>query len=293
MQSLRRYRRTLFVTVLRVSALGALLALLLSRPALRPLRHLLTTARRVADSGDLSLRVPPGGGELGALSATFNRMLERLAAFGARESAFTRNAAHELRTPLTAMRSHLSSYREGYGSAEETLSVLDEEVERMMRLSEALLTLAREGRTRRVGVDVAELAKETAAAAGAEYRGPDRLELSGAPILLRQALVNLLENARKHAPGAKVEVTLEPRSLADQTFAVLSVLDNGPGLSAEVLNRAGEAFYRAPGTRVAGSGLGLAVVKQVAESHGGRLELAPNPPQGLRAEVWLSLSSTP
>lgn len=289
LEGLARYRRTLFVTIVGVSLLGALVALLLSRPALRPLQHLLTTAQRVADSGDLSLRVPPGGsGELGALSATFNRMLERLAAFGARESSFTRNASHELRTPLAAMRLHLSSYREGYGSAEETLSVLDEEVERMTRLSEALLTLAREGRTQRVGVDVATLAREAAAKAGAEYRGPERLELAGDPVLLRQALVNLLENARKHAPGAEVGVTLEPRTEAGRRYTILSVTDGGPGLSPEALDRVGEAFYRAPGTRVAGSGLGLTVVRQVAEAHGGRLELYNVSPTGLRAEVWLS-----
>ena len=291
LEGLQRYRRTLLATVVGVSWLGALVALLLSRPALRPLQHLLGTARRVADSGDLSLRVPPGGGgELGELSATFNRMLERLAAFGARENSFTRNASHELRTPLAAMRLHLSSYREGYGSAEETLSVLNEEVERMTRLSEALLTLAREGRTQRVGVDLADLAKETAGEAGAQYRGPERLELSGDPLLVRQALVNLLENARKHAPGAEVEVTLETRTSSTQTFAVVSVTDSGPGLTPEAMNRAGEAFYRAPGTRVPGSGLGLAVAKQVAETHGGRLELRSNAPTGLRAELWLSLS---
>ncbi len=291
LEGLKRYRRTLLVTVVGVSLLGAIVALLLSRPALRPLQHLLATARRVADSGDLSLRVPAaGGGELGALSATFNRMLERLAAFRVRESTFTRNAAHELRTPLAAMRLHLSSYREGYGSAEETLSVLDEEVERMTRLSEALLTLAREGRTQRVGVDVADLAREVAAEAGVEYRGPERLELSGDPLLLRQALVNLLENARKHAPGAEVVVMLEPRPEA-KGFAVLSAVDSGPGLPPESLRRAGEAFYRAPGTRVAGSGLGLTVVAQVAAVHGGRLELVPNRPTGLRAELWLSLQA--
>ena len=294
LEGLARYRRTLLITVVGVSLLGALVALLLSRPALRPLQHLLETARRVADSGDLSLRVPhEGGGELGELSATFNRMLERLAAFRVRESAFTRNASHELRTPLAAMRLHLSSYREGYENAEETLSVLDEEVERMTRLSEALLTLAREGRTQRVGVDVAALARDVATQADVEYRGLERLELSGDPLLLRQALVNLLENARKHAPSADVTVTLEIKTAAGRESAVLSVTDTGPGLSPDAFQRAGEAFYRAPGTKVAGSGLGLTVVAQVAKVHGGRLELKPNEPSGLQAELWLSLTTDP
>ena len=289
LEGLERYRRTLLFTVLGVSALGALLASLLSRPALRPLQHLLSTAQRVAASGDLSLRVPQtGSGELAELSATFNRMLARLANFRERESAFTRNASHELRTPLTAMKLQLSAYREGYAGAEETFDVLEGEVERMTRLSEALLTLAREGRAQRVGVDVAALAKGVAEEAGVAYEGPAGLELSGDPLLLRQALVNLVENAKKHAPGASVTVALEPRT-PGQPFAVLSVTDTGPGLPPEAAARASEAFYRAPGTRTPGSGLGLAVAAGVAGAHGGRLELAPNEPHGLKAELWLGL----
>ena len=288
-EGLERYRRTLLFTVLGVSALGALLAFFLSRPALRPLQHLLNTAQRVAASGDLSLRVPQtGSGELAELSATFNRMLARLANFRERESAFTRNASHELRTPLTAMKLQLSAYRAGYAGVEETVGVLEGEVERMTRLSKALLTLAREGRAQRVGVDVAELAKGVAEEAEITYEGPAALELSGDPLLLRQALVNLVENAKKHAPGASVTVALEPHTLG-QPFAVLSVSDTGPGLPPEAAARASEAFYRAPGTRTPGSGLGLAVAAGVAGAHGGRLELTPNKPHGLKAELWLGL----
>lgn len=256
MAGLRRYRRTLLVTVVSVSLLGAATALLLSRPALRPLQHLLDTAQRVASSGDLSLRVPRGGsGELGELSRTFNHMLERLSAFQQRESLFTRSASHELRTPLTSMTLQLSSHREGYASAEETFRILEEEVTRMTRLSEALLVLAREGRTERVEVDVATLAREVAEKGKVAYEGPEGLELSADPLLLRQALVNLLENAKKHAPGASVGVTLETRNAKGQSFVVLSVADTGAGMDDETRARAREAFYRAPGTRVSGSGL--------------------------------------
>ena len=289
LRSLARYRRTLVFTIVSVSSLGAFIAFLISRPALRPLDHLLNAAQRVAASGDLSLRVPTGGsGELGQLSETFNRMLERLSAFRERESSFTRSASHELRTPLTSMTLHLSSYREGYADAEETVAVLEEEVERMTRLTEALLTLAREGRTQHIGVDLAGLAREVAEKADVVYEGPEHLALSGDPILLRQALLNLVENAKKHAPGAEVEVKLEP--LTEQPYAVLAVLDTGPGMSDEARRRATEAFYRAPNTRTKGSGLGLTVVAQVAAVHGGRLDLLPNHPKGLTAEMWLSLA---
>ncbi|MBF6594627.1 MAG: HAMP domain-containing histidine kinase [Thermaceae bacterium] len=311
--SLSNYRQTVIFTVLLVSLLGALTAWWLSGPALRPLQHLLETTQKVAHSGDLSLRVPEArGGELGKLSQTFNEMMERLSAFLKRETEFTRNAAHELRTPLAAMRLQLGSYAHQQASAEETLQVVSQEVERMTRLSEALLTLAREGRSQQVGLDLAEIAREVAEKAGVPYLGPAHLELSGDPILLRQALVNLLNNARKHAPGAEARVSLEvkpgPAPLASQaaqkagarearglnpsphpTFAILSVRDNGPGMSPEALMRATEAFYRAPGTRVSGSGLGLSVVAQVAQVHGGWLELKSDKP-GLQASLWVKIA---
>lgn len=316
--SLANYRSTVVFTALLVSLLGAVAAFLLSGPALRPLRHLLEATAQVAHSGDLSLRVPEaGGGELRQLSHTFNEMMERLSAFLRRETEFTRNAAHELRTPLAAMRLQLGSYASGQATPEETLAGVGEEVERMTRLSEALLTLAREGRSQRVGFDLAELVREMARGSGATYTGPEHLELAGDPLLLRQALGNLLSNARKYASGAELQVELEiqgpglwagkgnvesgesrvesqtaPKRLAPLSqppdYAVLSITDNGPGMSPEVLRRAAEPFYRAPGNRTPGSGLGLSVVARVAEVHGGRLELKTNLPHGLRAEVWLA-----
>lgn len=287
--SLAGYQQTVLFTTLGVALLGALAAWLLSGPALRPLQHLQEAARRVADSGDLSLRVPPeGSGELRHLSQTFNQMLERLSAFRQRETEFTRNAAHELRTPLTAIRLQLDSQHQGLSTPEETLSVVQEEVERMTHLSESLLTLAREGRGQRVGLDLAQLAREAAQKAGASYQGPERLEISGDPFLLEQALDNLLGNAQKYAPGASVTVELEPAP--DPGFVWLRVRDEGPGMPAEVLRRATEPFYSAPGVRTPGNGLGLSVVAQVAQAHGGKLILAPNHPQGLVAELWLRVT---
>lgn len=153
----------------------------------------------------------------------------------------------------------------------------------MTHLSESLLTLAREGRGQRVGLDLAQLAREVAQKAGVPYQGPPHLETSGDPILLRQALENLLSNAQKYAPGAPVRLELSQEG----DFAVLSVLDEGPGMPPEVLKRAAEPFYRAPGTRVPGNGLGLSVAAQVAQVHGGRLELKNLEPHGLKAELWI------
>jgi signal transduction histidine kinase len=212
-------------------------------------------------------------------------MMERLQAFREREAEFTRNASHELRTPLTAIRLQLGAWRQGYATPEETLGVVEEETGRMTRLTEALLTLAREGRTQRVGLDLAALARELAERAGVPYGGPERLELPGDPVLLRQAVLNLLDNAGKYAVGSEIRLDLERQ----EGFAVLRVSDTGPGLPPEALGRAAEPFYRAPGNRAPGVGLGLSVVARVAQVHGGRLELRSNAPRGLVAELWLGL----
>ena len=166
--SLSSYRQSTLLTVLLVSLFGALLAWWLTGPALQPLRSLTRTARQIARSGDLSLRVQAStGGELGDLSQTFNDMLERLTEFLSRETQFTRNASHELRTPLTALKLQLSAYRQGLTTPTETLDVVTQEVERMTRLTEALLVLAREERAVNVRVDLAQLAAEMALEAGA------------------------------------------------------------------------------------------------------------------------------
>ena len=287
--SLGRYRETVLLTTLLVSALGALAALLISGPVLRPLRQLLVTVRKIADSGDLSLRAPGGGqGELADLSETFNRMMARLSGFLERETQFTRNASHELRTPLTAMRLQLSAYKEHYADADETLAVLAEEVERMTQLSASLLALARETRSQVVTFDLAALARDAATEHAASYNGPDTLEFTGDPVLLGQALLNLLDNARKHAPGAPVAVGLE----ALEQEISLSVADCGPGMSPEALANAAHPFYRTPGTAAPGSGLGLSVAAQVAAVHGGALQLAPHQPDGLVVELCLPVQGS-
>ena len=133
------------------------------------------------------------------------------------------------------------------------------------------------------------LAREAASRAGVPYRGPETLKLSGDPFLLAQALENLLSNAQKYAPGAQVRLELGHSD--DRQFAILSVQDEGPGMPPEVLQRAIEPFYRAPGTRVSGNGLGLSVAAQVAQVHGGRLVLRSLEPHGLAAELWIRVQS--
>ena len=288
--SLANYRQSVGFTALLVSVFGAWLAWWLTGPALQPLRLLTQTARQVANSGDLSLRVTTNSaGELGDLSQTFNDMLERLTEFLTRETQFTRNASHELRTPLTSLKLQLSAYRQGLTTPSETLEVVSEEVERMTQLTESLLILASEGRAVPVHLDLAELASKMALEAGATFAGLNHLQIFADPTLLRQALQNLLENAEKYAPKSQVIVSLVMMPYNQKPYAVLSIKDQGLGLPADALARATQAFYRAPGVRVAGSGLGLSVVEQITKVHFGHLELKNNIPQGLEVQIWLPL----
>jgi len=101
--------------------------------------------------------------------------------------------------------------------------------------------------------------------------------------------MSVLNNAQKYAPKAAVQVELGHSD--DRQFAILSVQDEGPGMPPEVLQRAIEPFYRAPGTRVPGNGLGLSVAAQVAQVHGGRLVLRNLEPHGFAAELWIRVQS--
>jgi signal transduction histidine kinase len=288
-QGLETYLRTVLLSMALMSVLGVGAALLVSRGVLRPLGDLLDTAERVSRSGRLDERVaePEGGGEIARLAQTFNAMLQRLSAFRQREAEFVSHAAHELRTPLAALRAQVDAYREQWLSEAELIDTVDEQVDRMTSLSAALLLLSRENVAVLGPLDLAHLARELATEYGARYDGPVTYPMLGSAPLLTQALTNLLQNAGKYAPGAQVKLTLS--SEAGQ--AVLTVEDDGPGVSVEALPQLTGAFYRAPGTRPAGSGLGLAVVQRVAEAHGGTVMTSLASPHGLRIQMSLAAST--
>jgi signal transduction histidine kinase len=284
-RGVRNYLQSMFLTVPLFAGLGALAAWLFSAAALKPLENLIGTTQHVADSGDLTQRVPhrQGKGELERLTRTFNQMLERLQGFREREIGFTRTAAHEFRTPLTAMRAQLDAQREGWATADEALDTARDQVERMTKLSQALLVLAREGRAELSSIDLAKIAQVIAQTRGASYIGLESLPFQGNQILLERALENLLENAIKHAPDSEITVKLETNT----NKVLLSVTDNGTGIKPAALERASEAFYRAPGTKAYGSGLGLAVVENIMKAHGGRLLLENVVPHGLKVTLEL------
>lgn len=143
---------------------------------------------------------------------------------------------------MAAALAQLEAAEGGYLSEGEALQATKEELLRMKRLVEALLVLAREGRVTPVPLDLAALAREEARAFGVPYRGPETLPYEGDPLLLAQALRNLLRNAFLHGEGKGVEVRLSQEG----EDLVLEVRDEGPGMPEEALKEAGRPFSGPP-----------------------------------------------
>jgi signal transduction histidine kinase len=182
------------------------------------------------------------------------------------------------------MQAQLDAQANGWASSEEALTTARTQVERMTKLSEALLVLAREGQIEMLEFDLGKMISELATKRQAAFIGSSQFIWIGNPILLERAVENLLENASKHAPNTAITVQLETKP----NQVLISVTDTGLGMTPEALARATEAFYRAAGTKAYGSGLGLAVVAQIAKAHSGTLHLENAAPHGLRAVLELS-----
>ena len=282
-----------------VAALAAVgLGLLFARQISSPIRTLTSAARRLG-AGDLEGRVPVHGrrDELGELAEAFNSMAE---AIGRQEMLRRRMAAdiaHELRNPLAVIQANLEAMLDGVRplSAEEVADV-HRETQLLSRLVTDLrdLSLAETGQLplRKEPTDLAGPVRMSVARSSsqAEERGV-RLAVEVAedspraevdPDRLAQVLGNLLDNALRHTPpGGEVVVRLEP--VAKRHEVRVTVRDTGSGIPQVHLPNVFERFYRADRARtraVGGSGIGLAVVKQLVEAHGGRVWAESRPPEG-------------
>jgi two-component system OmpR family sensor kinase len=267
--------------------------------ALRPVERMRIQAAAISAS-EPGRRLPPAGtgDEVARLGETLNEMLDRLEQALQRERRFVDEASHELRTPLANLRIEVDLALRRARSSEELEAALRsaaDETERLARLAEDLLVLARADRgrvpLRREEVDVAELvggevdafaARARQAGVAIEARVPTGLRSSVDPLRMRQAVGNLLDNAVRSTPPQGT-VTIEVGQ-ADG-FLSLEVRDTGEGFPAAFLRNAFEPFARpdAPRSRPdrdAGSGLGLAIVRAVAEAHGGTVEAANRPEGG-------------
>ena len=271
-------------SVLAVVASVAL-AVILARMLARPLAEIGAAARRIAD-GDYAARVPrEGPEELASLADSFNQMAASLEEQERMRRDFIANAAHELRTPLTNLQGYLEALRDGVITADRaTYESLHEEADRLVRLSRSLDALA-EGDAETGSPTLVELDLTTAirmaldlAAPSIERAGlrlveelPPSLPARADPDRLAQVLANLLSNAVRYTPRGGVVTVRAERRPAD---VLVSIANTGEGIPAEDLDRVFERFYRVEKSRDrarGGAGIGLAIVKQLVESTGGRV----------------------
>jgi len=274
----------LLVTALVTMVAGIATTWLVAASALRPLRMMAAVAEEVGWTRDLRRRLPAvrPRDEVGRLTEAFNAMLGRLE--GAQESQrrFVADASHELRTPLTSIRSNAGLLQRDPPpeprDAREAVQDIVAESERMSRLVDGLLTLARADagqQLRRAPLDLARVVEPVARRAGLGT------SLEEAPVLgdadaLTQLTWILADNARRHGGGNGV-LWVRRRQ---PSGAVLVVGDRGPGIPAGEEERIFERFYQPDVSRSdGGSGLGLAIARWIAGQHGGRI-WAGNDPSG-------------
>ena len=300
-----------FISVLALGiplavALASAGGYVLARRALAPVGRMAVqaraiTAERLADR----LSIMNSGDELGDLATVFNDLFARLERSFDQLRRFTADASHELRTPLTIIRSvgevgldrrrSESEYREIIGS-------MLEEADRLTRLVDSLLTLSRadggQAHLRRERVNLCVVAGEvvTQLCALAEEKRqslaldvPQEVWLDGDPLVLRQALVNLVDNAIKYSPErASVRIVVA----VNGGHAILEVIDEGPGIAPEHQQHIFDRFYRVDKARsrqMGGVGIGLAITRWAVEIHGGSITVENALEQGSVFRVTLPL----
>jgi len=229
--------------------------------------------------------------ELGGLRDAINDFITRLRETLERERRFTADAAHELRTPLAGLKIHLDNAQAGEGASLQKAQI---GIERLQRVVEQLLVLARLDRSETLqGDDVdlyemtAELAAELWPLAEARHQhltltGLTRLRVRADPVELGILLRNLIDNALRYTPeGGDIEVVLG----CEQACPTLTVRDTGPGIPEAMLDTVTERFRRASDQRITGSGLGLSIVLELAKRQQACLTLANRRPHGLEARL--------
>jgi signal transduction histidine kinase len=298
-ETLRRLRTELLIAGPIALALATLAGYLLAGFSLRPVESMRRRAAAIsAETPGERLPVPRSGDELQRLGETLNEMLARLEAALDRERDFVADAGHELRTPLALLRTELElAVRHSESPDELRLAVSRStaEVDRLAQLAEDLLLIASSERGKLQlhlrALDTSELLASVATRfewRAQEAHRPlvaipsDGLTVLGDRIRLEQALANLVDNALRHGAGA---VRLE--AVTADGHVELHVIDEGAGFPPEFLDRAFERFARPDEARTGGgSGLGLSIVRVVAEAHGGDARVA-NRAGG--ADAWITL----
>ena len=277
----------------------------LAAAALRPVERMRRTAADISEH-DVSARlpVPATHDELQALATTMNALLAELQDALRRQGAFVADAGHELRTPLAVLRAELELAGRPTRTRDELRDAVEHaarETDRLEQLAQGLLFLAKRDAGANAPFEVTPLGPmlESAVDAGRGHARDGQVHIAldadrpvsarVAPSLLRPAVDNLLENALRHSPPAS---TVTVRLRGADAGAVIEVLDEGAGFPPAFLDKAFERFSRGDLARGrgGGAGLGLAIVRAVAEVHGGSAEAANRPEGGAVVTIRIPTS---
>ncbi len=258
--------------------------------------------------GDLSVRVPvQGDDEVADLSERFNAAAERIEGLMASQKSLLANASHELRSPLARIRMGLELMNgpvDADALARSRAEILRNMAELDQLIDEILLASRLDAQEADIGtveaVDLVGLCAEECARVGARFDVPEglaQLDVPGVPKLLRRLVRNLLENARRYGAGSQDATQGSGIALSLQAQGpevLIAVGDRGPGVPVAYRERIFEPFFRLPGAseRVGGVGLGLSLVKSIAERHGGRVSCTDRPGGGACFEVSLPPNKT-
>ena len=271
-----------------VTLLASLFIWLAAGRAVQPLRALSRTTKTITET-DLSDRVEVrGGDEIAELARTFNGMLDRLQSAFQDQKEFLADVGHELRTPITVIRGHLETLGDDPSERAEATTVINDELERMSRLVDDLLLLARSDRAdflRPEPLDLDLFTQELMAKArtlGSREWRIDRADVAlfvGDPHRLTSAVMNLAQNAVKYTREGQV---IAIGSSHERGRIRIWVRDEGTGIEQHEQARIFERFARGlqQSEHGHGAGLGLAIVKAIVEAHGGWVELASRPGGG-------------
>lgn len=268
-----------------IFVVASLMAWWAAGQVLGPLQDLRRATETISES-DLGTRIDvPGDDEISQLATNFNHMLDRLEEAFASQRRFIDDAGHELRTPITIIRGQIDVLDDDPDDRAEAMALVDGELDRMSRIVEDLLVLAREQQPDFVQprpLDLDALVEDLGARATALADRPVTVEVPDAVVVdadeqrLAQAMMNLVRNSLEHAPP---EATITIGARHDADVVVLWVHDDGPGIPAEEQDRVFERFTRGGGHRpsTTGAGLGLAIVAAIARGHGGWAEIDSEP----------------
>lgn len=305
-QVLHRLRLALLLGLPSIVGASLLGGNLFMKHALKPLDDIERYAERISSTAQSEpIPVPKTGDEIERLARSLNGMIARLDETFQRSNRFSADVSHELRTPLTILRGELEdAVRQR--TVPELLQAAGsalEETERLQLIVDHLLEISRldQGKVLRESVclDLGDLARTTTEqmrllaevkSIEVRYVVAEGVHVDGDPLYLKQAIVNLVDNAIKYAPtGGWVEV----RVASANHIGVLEISDNGPGIPPEALPFLFDRFYRADRARSRGTGgvgLGLAIVKAICVAHAANIEVFNSKPHGSRFRTEFPLA---